>query len=213
MKCLKQLMQFTLLALVISLPAYAGMAKGLPSIPGVEGPAFNIVNGKFIVSLKLLNVEITTGGSMLIPKTKESRFELIQNIIDGGTLLQFTIDPKDIKGVRVANDPNTLPDGRPIPGVPGGEMMSLRIDTELFKTSYYFHKTLFAVYIPFNFNTYGLGVSYEYRINNKIGGHLLVVQSDAQGKNAGLMLTVRKTMLNDIEQVLELSKKNPGIVY
>ncbi len=73
-----------------------------------------------------VNAEIGLGGSFVIPKTKDSRFELAPNVIDGGTLVQLTLDPADIKGVRVASDPHALPDGRPLPGVAGGEIQYSR---------------------------------------------------------------------------------------
>jgi hypothetical protein len=182
-------------------------------IPGVEGPLFNFLDGKILITIKLLNAEIGGGGSFVIPKTKDSRFELAPNIIDGGTLVQLTLDPADIKGVRVGSDPHTLPDGRPIPGVPNGELPSLRIDTDWMNTSYYFAKTLFGVYLPVKFNTAGAGGSMSFKIGKKAGGTLFLVGSDAQGKNAAFLLFLQKSAMTAMEKHIEASLRNPGVLY
>lgn len=214
MKKLFSSVRLALLAMsLVVLPLHAETTD-VAGIPGVEGPAFNFLDGKLIVSLKLLLVEIQAGGSMVIPKTKDSRFELVPNIIDGGTLLQVTLDPADIKGVTVANDPNTLPDGRPIPGgIPGGVLPSLRIDTQWLNTSYYFAKTLFGIYFPVKVNTQGIGGTVQFNINGKIGGNFSVVNSDSQGRNAALLLFLRKNAMESFKEKLEESARNPGIMY
>ena len=60
----------------------------------MEGPSFNVVDGKVLITLKLLQVNITAGGQMIIPETKNSTFELSPNIVDGGTLIQISLDPE-----------------------------------------------------------------------------------------------------------------------
>jgi hypothetical protein len=209
-------LKLMVLAMALTLaPGCGQTGDGVPQIPGVTGPSFNIVDGKVLITIKLLQVNITAGGSMIIPKTKDSRFEISPNIVDGGTLLQFTLDPADIKGVTVAQDPNTLPDGRPIPGIPGGALPSLRIDTPLFHSSYYFSQTLFGIYLPFNFDTRGLAATYQFSINGKVTGSIGIVSSDANGKNSGLLIFLQKAALKDAQltNMLEESLRNPGVVY
>jgi hypothetical protein len=77
-----------------------------------------------------VHAEIGLGGSFVIHKTKDTRFELAPNVIDGGTLVQLTLDRADIKGVRVASDPHALPDGRPIPGVASGTLFLIGPDQQ-----------------------------------------------------------------------------------
>lgn len=211
----KLISSIKLALLVMALVAFPLHAQTInkAGIPGVEGPAINFLDGKIILSLKLLLVEIQAGGSMLIPKTKESRVELVPNIVDGGTLLQITLDPADIKGVTVAADPHALPDGRPIPGIPGGELPSLRIDSDWLNTSYYFAKTLFGVYLPVKVNTQGIGGTVQFNISGKIGGNFSVVSSDAQGKNAALLVFLRKNAMESLTEELEESARNPGVMY
>lgn len=200
-----------LMALMFSiLPAQADYLKVQSVIPGVEGPAFSFLNGKLLVSIKLLNVELAAGTAFVIPKTKDSKIEVAPNLMDGGTLITLALDPADIKGVTVAKDPNTLPDGRPIPGVPGGVLPSLRIDTDWLKSSYYFANTLFGVYVPVKFNTGGNGGSMQFKIGKKYAGTLFLVSSDTQGKNAAFLLFLQKAALVEIAKKLDESKMNPG---
>ena len=60
---MNKLILSALAALLFALPIHAeNTAVGLPKIPGVEGPAFNFVDGKIMISLKLLLIEIDAGG-------------------------------------------------------------------------------------------------------------------------------------------------------
>lgn len=209
---MKQLAFTLMAAFMLALPVHAETNIN-PVIPGVEGPLINFLDGKMLITMKLLNVEIAGGGSFIIPKTKDSRFELSQNVVDGGTMVVLTLDPADIKGVRVAKDPHTLPDGRPMPGAPNGELPSLRIDTDWLKTSYYFHKTLFAIYLPVKFNTAGYGGNMSFKIGKKVGGTLFLIPSDTQGKNAAFLLYLQKNAMEETEKYLEASLRNPGVLY
>lgn len=206
-----------LLVLLCSLFLVSSCNNGetLPQIPGVKGPAISIVAGKMLISISLLNVNIVAGGKIAIPHTRDSSFEVAPNILDGGTILQFTLDPEEIKGVTVADDPNSLPDGRPLPGIPGGVLPSLRVDTELFKTTYYFGKSLFGFYIPFKLNTQGFGLYYPLKVNGNDTGLLGLVASDVNGQNSGFVIFLRLNALKKqkLKKLFEMSERNPHKVY
>lgn len=203
------------LALVLS----ASCGDGFKTLKnrGIDGPTFNIVDGKVILSLKLLKVRYPgdVGGILPIPHTSDSSLEIGPNTVDGGSLIQLHLNPEDIKGVEVADDPNTLPDGRPLPGIPGGILPSLRADTELWNTSFYFHQKLFGFYVPFNFNTHGLSAYYTLRLNGMDAGLVGIVKSDDQGKNSGLVIFLRHEALkqSQVKKLLELSRQNPHRIY
>ena len=141
-------MMFLTIALVLA--TSCGKEPTLPEIPGVKGPLFNLLDGKVMVTVKLLKANLNVGAKVPIPKTKASYFEVSPNLEDGGTLLVFFLDLEDLKNMNIGiGDGNTLPDGRPIPGIPGGTLTgSLRADTELLDMSFYFHKSLFGFYVP-----------------------------------------------------------------
>lgn len=208
-------MMFLTIALVLA--TSCGKEPKLPEIPGVKGPLFNLLDGKVMVTVKLLKANLNVGAKVPIPKTKASYFEVSPNLEDGGTLLVFFLDLEDLKNMNIGiGDGNTLPDGRPIPGVPGGTLTgSLRADTELLDMSFYFHKSLFGFYIPLGWNTNGFGGYWNVVINQKNIGLLGAVSSDDQGHGAGFILFLRLDQLKDrqIQKMIELSKRNPSIMY
>lgn len=215
----KWLMNFKMMFLTIALvlATSCGKEPKLPEIPGVKGPLFNLLDGKVMVTVKLLKANLNVGAKVPIPKTKASYFEVSPNLEDGGTLLVFFLDLEDLKNMNIGiGDGNTLPDGRPIPGIPGGTLTgSLRADTELLDMSFYFHKSLFGFYIPLGWNTNGFGGYWNVVINQKNIGLLGAVSSDDQGHGAGFILFLRLDQLKDrqIQKMIELSKRNPRIMY
>ena len=215
----KWLMNFKMMFLTIALvlATSCGKEPTLPEIPGVKGPLFNLLDGKVMVTVKLLKANLNVGAKVPIPKTKASYFEVSPNLEDGGTLLVFFLDIEDLKNMNIGiGDGNTLPDGRPIPGIPGGILTgSLRADTELLDMSFYFHKSLFGFYIPLGWNTNGFGGYWNVVINQKNIGLLGAVSSDDQGRGAGFILFLRLEQLKDrqIQKMIELSKRNPHIMY
>jgi len=210
---------FKLLILSIALvfATSCGREVKLPEIPGVKGPLFNIMDGKVLVTVKLLRANLEVGAKIPVPKTKSSFFEVSPNLIDGGTLLVFHLDVEDLKNMNIGvGDGNTLPDGRAIPGVPGGTLEdSLRADTELLDMSFYFHKSLFGFYIPLGWNTNGFSGYWNVVIDRKNVGLLGAVSSDNQGHGAGIILFLRLEQLNDrnFQRILNLSKVNPHLIY
>ncbi len=205
---------FTLSLLFIT---SCGQSPKLPEIPGVKGPLFNLMDGKVMVTVKLLRANLNVGAKVPIPKTKESFFEVTPNIEDGGTLVVFYLDVEDLKNMNIGiGDGNTLPDGRPIPGIPGGVLNgSLRADTELLDMSFYFHKSLFGFFIPLGWDTNGFGGYWNVVINNKNVGLLGAVSSDTMGHGAGIILFLRLDQLKDPQfmRAVELSRRNPGLIF
>jgi len=215
----KWLMNFKMMFLTIALvlATSCGKEPTLPQIPGVKGPLFNLLDGKVMITVKLLKANLNVGAKVPIPKTRASFFEVSPNLEDGGTLLVFFLDLEDLKNMNIGiGDGNTLPDGRPIPGIPGGTLTgSLRADTELLDMSFYFHKSLFGFYIPLGWNTNGFGGYWNVVINQKNIGLLGAVSSDDQGHGAGFILFLRLEQLKDrqIQKMIDLSKRNPHIMY
>jgi hypothetical protein len=208
-----------LMALTLTLIFSASCGNGLKKLRerGIDGPSFNVLNGQIILTLKLLRTTLPTGsgGELPIPYTSNSSVEIGPNVLDGGTIIQLFLDPDDIKGVQVADDPNTLPDGRPLPGIPGGVLPSLRADTNLWNTTFYFHQKLMGFYVPFHFNTHGLAAYYEVIINGINMGMVGVVKSDSEGRNSGLIVFLRLEALKrpEVEALLERSRRNPHKMF
>lgn len=206
-----------LLTLALLVATSCGNQPKLPEIPGVKGPFFNVVNGQVLITLKLLKANLPNGAKVPIPKTLNSSFEVSPNIEDGGTLVVFHLDIEDLKKVDIGiGDANTLPDGRPIPGVAGGQLNnSLRVDTELLDLSFYFHQKLFGFYVPLGWETQGFGGHWDIQIKDKSIGNLGVVASDNDGHGAGVILFLKLENLKDrqLQKLLRLSEKTPHLIY
>jgi len=210
-------LKMMILTLALLVATSCGNSPKLPEIPGVKGPLFNLLDGKVMVTVKLLRANLNVGARVPIPKTKASSFEVSPNLEDGGTLVVFSLDIEDLKDMNIGvGDGNTLPDGRAIPGIPGGTLTdSLRVDTELLDMSFYFHKSLFGFYIPLGWNTNGFGGYWNVVINDKNIGLLGAVSSNDQGHGAGFILFLRLQQLKskEFQKLLRLSKQNPHILY
>jgi hypothetical protein len=186
---------------------------GLPQLNGIQGPQFNLVDGRILMSLKFLNLEVDNGFKAPIPETKNSFFEYSPNLEDGGTLLVFHLDIEDLRTIDIgAGDGNYLPDGRPVPGIPGGKLEnSLRIDTAWKDISYFYHKKLFGVWIPFGFETAGLSGYWNMYFNQKNIGMLGLVGNDPVNnfKAGGIIFLKLQNLENpELKKLLQLSHKH-----
>ncbi len=192
---------------------------GLPEINGVKGPIFNVVDGKAVITMKFLNLNIDAGIKGPIPETQQSQIEFAPNIIDGGMMLSLYLDTDDLEDLDIGvGDANTLPDGRPVPGIPGGRLEdSLRLDTRYDKwdVSFFFHKTLFGIWMPFGFETAGISGYWRINMNGKNVGFLGIVGNDNEDRKAGAVVMVYLNNLKNrqFRRLIEHSKRNPHLVF
>lgn len=205
------------LAIVLT-PSCGQQGSGMPEINGVKGPLFNVVDGQILMTFKLLNMQIDAGLRAPIPKTKRSFFEFAPNVLDGGMLLVISMDVADLESIAIGvGDGNYLPDGRPLPGIPGGKLEnSLRIDTNFHDMSFYYHQQLFGVWIPVGFETAGISGYWNINMNQKNVGFMgLVGNDEVRGYKAGAIVLLRLANLKDkqLKRLINLSKMNPHIRY
>lgn len=190
----------------------------LPQINGVQGPIFNVVDGQVVLTFKFLTMQIEAGLKLPIPKTKNSFMELSPNILDGGMMLQAFMDVEDLKAISIGvGDGNYLPDGRPLPGIPGGRLEnSLRIDTDFSDVSFFYHQKLFGFWVPVGFETAGISGYWNININQKrVGLFGLVGDDPNRGYKAGGLVLLNLDALKDkqLKKLIEVSKQNPGFVF
>jgi hypothetical protein len=203
---------------ILVVPSCGQQGAELPQINGVQGPNFNVVDGQVLMTFKFLNMQVDAGLKAPIPKTKHSFIEFSPNMIDGGMMLQVYMDVEDLKSISIGvGDGNYLPDGRALPGVPGGRLEnSLRIDTDWHDISFYYHKELFGLWIPVGFETAGISGYWNINMNQKRVGFLgLVGNDEVRGYKAGGVVLLNLSALKDkqLNQLLKLSKKNPHMIY
>lgn len=208
-----------MVCLAVILSASCGQqAGGLPEINGVKGPMLNLVDGKILMTIKFLNQNWDTGFKTPIPETRNSSVELAPNVEDGGMMLVFHLDVEDLRAINIGvGDGNYLPDGRPVPGIPGGRLEnSLRIDTPWKGISFFYHKKLFGMWIPFGFETASISGYWNFHFNNKNIGMLGLVGNDpVNGHKAGGIVFLRLENLENkqFKRLVKLSKRNPLVVY
>lgn len=205
------------LAIVLT-PSCGQQGGGLPEINGVKGPLFNVVDGQVLMTFKLLNMQVDAGLKVPIPKTKHSFLEFAPNVVDGGMLLQVYMDVEDLRSISIGvGDGNYLPDGRALPGVPGGKLEnSLRIDTQWHDISFYYHQKLFGLWIPVGFETAGISGYWNINMKEKRVGFLgLVGNDEVRGYKAGAVVLLNLEALKDkqLNRLIQLSKRNPHMIY
>lgn len=216
------------IGVAIVLAPACGNGRGLPEINGVKGPFFNVVDGKLLITIKFLNFNGIDAGAkfplnLVHSDMKESAIEFAPNVVDGGMMLSLYADANDLENFEVGvGEGNALPDGRPLPGVPGGELEdSLRIDAE-FKVgktqlapSFYFHKKFFGLWMPFGFETAGISGYWNVWIKEKNVGFLGIVGNDTEGRSAGGVLLLRLENLKNrgFQRLIKESQRNPHRIY
>lgn len=145
-------------------------------ITGIEGPFVSVAEGKLVVTLKMPEAIQPNGFAFDINAEKKSRVNFVA-AEEGGMVLEMKLDLDDLEAYDVAEgENNTLPDGRMIPGVPGGALKnSKRVDRTNDFVTFHSPKS-FGIAVPFNWN---LG-------STRDGHHWL----SWKGKNIGMISVV-----------------------
>lgn len=213
----------------IVLSTSCGQGRGLPEINGVKGPFFNVLDGKLSITMKFLNLNGIDAGAkfplgIVHGDLQDSAIEFAPNFEDGGMMLTVYADADDLANMNIGvGDANTLPDGRPVPGIPGGELKdSLRVDAQfpisgkVWDMSFFFHKKFFGFWMPFGFETAQISGYWNVWIKEKNVGFLgLVGNEESTGRKAGGVLLLRLENLKNqqFQRLIEKSKRNPHLVF
>lgn len=192
--------------MAITLTACGGSSSGTnPTIAGITGPDVEVVNGRLILSMVFNDIHIDGGATIPIPKYPNSSIEVGPDFQSAGTLLVVTISVSDFLGDKgTFFDPQTLPGGRPLPGIAAGVMPAIAIQVkQLMNMVFYVGPQVIGFFVPFNkLNLQGAIVS--FRFYNKAGspvGMISLVGSDAQGKNAGILALVQANLAGILKPV------------
>ncbi len=218
MKRMTHLLRLVGLALMTTLAVSCGSQPELPQINGVQGPFFNVQDGKVLISTTFETLEIIGGGRFPISKMPGSYFEIAPAQF-GGTLLQVYLDVVDIDNTDWGMvDPSTLPGGRPLPGVVGGKLPSIAFQVEqLNDATFYASKQIFGFFMPFKVDAQGAIVTFRLNMDGKLVGNLSLVGNDQNGQNGGLLLlmNLNKDQKARLQRLIDHSKKkeNKGKIF
>ena len=200
-------------ALVLGLTAAFAVSCGsqpeLPKIEGVAGPFFNVMDGRVLVSMTLQNVEIIGGLRLPLGKLQNSSVE-VTPAQDGGTLFQVAVDIADIEGTNWnLVDPHALPDGRPLPGIVGGQLPAFAVTIpQLADTTVYASQKVFGFFLPFKMNVQAIA-TFSIVMNGKKFGNLSLVGTDANHTGSGLLTLINLSAAGkkELKRLLKISKR------
>lgn len=189
-----------------------------PKIPGIDGPKLNIQDGKIILSVGLESIDVGAGATLPIPKLDHSNLTVAPRL-EGGTLLQVALDPKDIKSDEFEVVPyETLPDGRPFPFLAGGSLPALAIHIpKALDTTFYASNKVFGFFLPIKLPPeFSVSIHYRLKINGNNVGIVSLIHPNEEQTGAGvvLLLTMEQiTNNNDFKTLLKYSKKYKSKVF
>ena len=191
----KLILVFLLFSLPMTLTSCGGNSgRENPSIFGVGGPEVDLVNGNFVLTVALENINTDVGITFPFKNYPNSSLFVGPDFASGGTLLIFTISLDDYEryGFRKF-DPKRLPGGRSLPGVAGGVLPSASFTWDRFpNTRFYVGENVLGVFIPVpGLDLGGIIATYRfYDIHGVRIGNISLVGEDDNGENAGVLVLI-----------------------
>lgn len=167
-------------------------------IPGVKGPTVTLTNDNVLIAMVFENIQLQGGLRYNIPKYNHSYIEISPDLQSDGTLMSVNVSLKDVFNDQLQLlDPQTLPGGRPLPGVATGKLPAVAFTIEKFKgISFYLGPKFFGIFVPLKkLDIAGSIVTARFYAGKIRAGNLSIVGQDSNGENGGLLL------------LLDLSKK------
>lgn len=172
------------------------------AIPGVIGPVI-AVNGNYLtITVTLADLAVNVGADIPISGLPNSSIGVTPDVANGGgTDITFTLDFADVKAADIISG-STLPGGRPLPGIPAGELPAVGIQVpKLDNAVFYIGGNVFGFFIPVNLKVDGLIVSAPfYNSAGSFLGALSMVGDDSTGKNGGFLLLLNDSDITNLIQ-------------
>jgi hypothetical protein len=179
-------------------------------IDGVTGPNVTFVNGQFLMSVGLTNVNLEGGGRFPIPHMPNSFVEVGPDLQSNGMLISIGLDPNDLNELTGGNvnllPPQTLPGGRALPGVSGGQLPAVAVQVPKWDNMvFYVGPQIFGVFVPVKLNMQGYMATFRfYDSNNKQVGNISLVGEDTNKENAGFLVLI--PIKGQVQQIMKAAK-------
>ncbi|MCO4792812.1 MAG: hypothetical protein KC493_03810 [Bacteriovoracaceae bacterium] len=159
------------------------------SIPGVKGPYLTLEQNFAKIDAEFENISIDNDLNMPLPEFEDSYLSLKDNG-NGGINFQVGLNWQEILGDDVdVRDPQTLPGGRALPGIPTGTLPGVSFTlTKFHDVTIYAGKNFFGVFYPMNLDVDGSILTTRYYLGKKAVGTLSLVGKDSSGENSGFLL-------------------------
>lgn len=159
-------------------------------IPGVTGPKVNIVRDNVVVTLVFETLRIDAGARFPIPNYEHSYVEVSPDLKTGGTMMVASISLQDVFFNDLLLLPKqTLPGGRPLPGVVGGELPAVAFNIpEFHNMTFYIGNDFYGIFFPFHVGVKGVIATFRFYQDGDRIGHISLVGADENNENAGFLL-------------------------
>jgi hypothetical protein len=177
-------------------------------IPGVDGPKVSLLEDNVLITMVFENLQLEGGLRYNIPKYENSYMELSPDLQSNGTLLAFSVSLQDVfNGDLQLLDPQSLPGGRPLPGVASGRLPAVAFSIAKFHNiSFYLGPKFFGLFVPVNMNIDGAIVTARFYAGSSRAGNLSLVGKDANGANSGFLLLLDLAGTTE-KQLRKIAKK------
>ena len=172
------------------------------AVPGVTGPIFAINGTEISITMVLNTVQVSVGAAIPINGMPNSYISLSPDLASGGTDLTVVLDGADIALAKKLDliQPDTLPGGRPLPGLPAGSLPAIAVQLkQLDNAVVYIGPSIFGVFVPINLKAAGIILTQAfYNSSHVMIGALSLVSDDSSNKNGGLLLLVNDSAVGNI---------------
>ena len=185
----------TTLALgVLSCRGGDGRDSGL-GVGGIDGPHIVIQNGYLSIDVTFDSIELMGGLRYSIPEYPRSYVEIGPSLESDGTLMSLHMAVADLGGANLATlDPQTLPGGRPLPGIRAGRLPAVAFSIEEFHNIHiYAGNSFLGFFLPMpDLNVqYAILSTRFYLDDGTRAGNISLVGQDHNGENGGFLLLLK----------------------
>lgn len=179
-----------------------------PEIPGIQGPTVNLIEDNIVIGIVFETVELDAGVRVPIPEYEHSFIELSPHLQSGGTVLSAIISLQDVFDDELAaQDPERLPGGRPLPGVPSGELPAVAFTVKSFSDmSFYVGNNVYGVFFPVDLGIDQIIATYRFYIEGRRSGNISVVGNDENDEFGGVLLMLDLNAAT-VRQLKKIAKK------
>lgn len=159
-------------------------------IAGVDGPHVTLLEDNLRITMVLENIYVEGGLRYAIPRYPNSFVEISPDLDSDGTLMVYTIALGDVFNQDLNRlDPQSLPGGRPLPGIASGTLPAVAFTIERFHNiSVYIGRDIFGLFVPVRLGIDQSILTARFYSSGRRVGNISLVGNDSNGENSGVLL-------------------------